>query len=158
MGSDEDKTNKRKDGEDIILEEHIIGHPESLSKEQTKKILEQMDNSVCKIIKVKTTGTGFICLIPFPDSISLLRVLITCNHVLNDLKIGNEIKLIFDRKEKIIIIDKLRRAYTNKEYDITIIELKEDKDNIKEYLEIDENIMKEGYNKKYIKESIYLFL
>ena len=97
-----------------------------------------MDKSICKINNEKTIGTGFLCLIPFPDSLSILRVLITCNHVLNDLKIGNEIKLIFDRKEKIIIIDKLRRAYTNKEYDITIIELKENEFDIQNYLKIDD--------------------
>jgi len=98
MENEYEKVEKGKDEEDIILEGHIIGHPESLSKEQTKKIFEQMDNSVCKIIKEKSTGTGFICLIPFPNKLYPLSVLITCYHVLSkdDLKPGNKIKLIFD--------------------------------------------------------------
>ena len=83
---------------EIEKEEHIKGHFEALSKNQAKIIFEQMDKSICKINNEKAIGTGFLCLIPFPDSLSLLRVLITCNHVLNDLTIGNKIKLIFDGK------------------------------------------------------------
>jgi len=52
MGSEYGKMKKRKDEEDIILEGHIIGHPDSALK-KTNKILELMNNSVCKIIKEK---------------------------------------------------------------------------------------------------------
>ena len=48
-----------------------------------------------------------------------------------------------------------RIKYTNKEYDITIIEIKEE-DNIKDYLELDENIIKEGINQLYINNPIYI--
>ena len=44
--------------------------------------------------------------------------------------------------------------YTNKEYDITIIELKE-KDNIKNYLELDDNIIND-LNEEYIDKTIYI--
>ena len=54
--------------------------------EYTDKI-KQMNKSICKIDNENSTGTGFLCLIPFPDSLSLLRVLITCNHVFNDINI-----------------------------------------------------------------------
>ena len=48
-----------------------------------------------------------------------------------------------------------RIKYTNQKYDITIIEIKPD-DNINDYLELDENIMKEGNNISYVKNSIYI--
>ena len=84
----------------VIPEEHIIGHPDPLSKEVTLKIIDQMDKNVCKIIKEKSTGTRFFCIIPFPHKLNLLPVLITCNHVLDskDLKEGTEIKLEINKK------------------------------------------------------------
>ena len=162
MGNKLEKKKKGKDEEDIILEGHIIGHPESLSKEQTKKILEQMDNSVCKIIKSKSTGTGFICLIPFPNKLYPLSVLITCYHVLSkdDLKPGKEIKLMFDEKEKIIEINQSRKIFTSNEneYDISIIELlPEDNFDLNNLLEIENDIFKfDNLNEIYKNKSIYI--
>jgi len=162
MENEHEKVENGKDEEDIILEGHIIGHPESLSKEQTKKIFEQMDNSVCKIIKEKSTGTGFICLIPFPNKLYPLSVLITCYHVLSkdDLKPGNKIKLIFDEKEKIIKINQSRKIFTSpeKEYDISIIELlPEDNFDLNNLLEIENDIFKfDNLNDIYKNKSIYI--
>ena len=162
MGNKLEKKKKGKDEEDIILEGHIIGHPESLSKEQTKKILEQMDNSVCKIIKAKSIGTGFICLIPFPNKLYPLSALITCYHVLSkdDLKPGKEIKLMFDEKEKIIEINQSRKIFTSNEneYDISIIELlPEDNFDLNNLLEIENDIFKfDNLNEIYKNKSIYI--
>ena len=146
----------------IIREEHIIGHPESLSKEKVKIIIEQMDNSVCKIIKEKSTGTGFICIIPYPDKLHPLPVLITCNHILGnkEIEFGKSILLLFDGKKKIIQIDKSRKIFTSDEnrYDITMIELKpEDNFNQNHLLEIDYNIFeKKDFNNLYKNQSIYI--
>ena len=162
MGNEHKKKKREKDEEDIILEGHIIGHSESLSKEQTKKIFEQMDNSVCKIIKAKATGTGFICLIPFPNKLYPLSVLITCYHVLSkdDLKPGKEIKLMFDEKEKIIKINQSRKIFTSNEneYDISIIELlPEDNFDLNNLLEIENDIFKyDNLNDIYKNKSIYI--
>jgi hypothetical protein len=55
---------------------------------------------------------------------------ITCNHILGEKDIieGSEIELTFknDEKKVILTIDKSRKIYTSdeKEYDITIIEIK----------------------------------
>ena len=112
---------------DIIREGHIIGQPESLTKNANQKIIDQMEKSVCNIIKENMTGTGFICIIPFPDKLHPLPVLITCYHVLRkeDLEIGKKIKLILNENEKIIEINKSRKIYTSDEdnFDISIIEL-----------------------------------
>ena len=61
-----------------------------------------------------------------PNRLQLLRVLITCSHALNDINTENRIKLVFgDEKEKLINLDDSRKMYTKSEYDITIIEIKE---------------------------------
>ena len=115
----------------FVKENHIPGHAESLSMFQIDKIMKQMKKSICKI-GGKIEGTGFLCLIPFPNILHQLNVLITCNHVFNDISIGNTIKLIFDDgKENILNIDESRKVYTNKENDITIIELKENEFDLK---------------------------
>ena len=49
-----------------------------------------------------------------------------------------------------------RRIYTNKRYDITIIEKKPKKDNIYNFMEIDENIFVEGSSILYDKSTAYI--
>jgi len=134
-----------------------------VSFENTEKILFQMKNCICKIYKNKgETGTGFFCEIPYQSK--LLKVLITNNHVLNedDLKNDNIIKYTLkgDKQiRKIKIDNKIRKIYTSKELDISFIEIKENEDNINEYLEIDEELINQ--NEEYIEttyknKSIYL--
>ena len=106
-------------------------------------IIEQQNNSVCKIMKEDgASATGFLCKIPYPDSLNLLPVLITCNHVLaiNDISNNKEIELHFnnDKKIKKIIVDGKRKIYTNEKYDTTIIEIKKsDNFHIEKFLDID---------------------
>ena len=131
-----------------IKEKDLKIYPKAVSFESTKIILEQMKNNLCKIIMEDgSKGTGFFCKI----NNNKLPVLITNNHVINDL--NKNVTINYDNKY-IDIILKERIKYTNEEYDITIIEINE-KDEIKNFLEIDEEIMKEGANKSYINESIY---
>ena len=123
-----------------------------------KRIIQQMNKSICLICNENSKGTGFLCLISYQISPRPLRVLITCNHVLNDLKIGDKIKLIFEFEVKIIIIDESRRIYINKEYNITIIELKENEFEDNEYLQIDDFLIyKENeLNKIYKNKLVYI--
>ena len=112
-------------------EKFIKASPESVTYEGTEKILKQMNKCVC-LIYSKGEGTGFFTKIPF--NYILLPVLITNNHVLsqNDIKNDCTIKLSlnYDKKKKRIKIEEDRKTYTNEELDITIIEIKENKDNI----------------------------
>jgi len=127
----------------INPEKGFIGQLPPLNMSQTKKIIDQMSNSVCRIDIGKIIGTGFLCLIPFPTIEHRLKVLITCNHVFNDIGIGNKIKVMFDNGiQKEIIIDGERRVYTSiiEEYDITIIELKDNEFDISHYLGIDDDL------------------
>ena len=123
-------------------EKKIINAPSSVPSKSLNLISGQSKNSILKIINQKNeTGTGFFCLIPFPDKLHPLPTLITNNHVLNksDIEIGKTIKFSSEEKEYQILIDNHRRCYTNeKEYDTTIIEIKnEDAININKFLEIE---------------------
>ena len=127
---------------DIKQETLIEKQPIPVSIEGTKKILSQMENCTCIIFPENgKKGTGFVCKIPFLDY--YLPVLITNNHVLNENDIENNkiIKLIINGYVKKIIIDNLRKKYTNPDenIDITIIQINPNKDKIYNYLELDEN-------------------
>ena len=79
--------------------------------------------------------------------------LITANHVINQ-EIINEEKVINvtindedEKGNKYINIDKTNRnIYTSEKYDIIIIEIKPEQDQINYFLEIDKNIFKEINN------------
>ena len=132
--------------------------------ECTKKIIEQMEKNICRIIVGNIQGTGFFCKIPFPNKNNMLPVFITNSHVIDNNSLYKEnTEIIVDIKEeneikKINLNNRIK--YINEEYDITIIEIKE-KDNIKNYLELDDIIMNdilydENKNKEYIYKTIYI--
>ena len=110
-------------------------------------ISKQKEKGICKIMKNENPiGTGFLCNIigEYLGEYKKRKALITAYHVLGkeDLKIGNEIKLVFnDNKEKIIKIEDSRRICANEKDDITIIEII-DKDNLNKniILELDDSI------------------
>ena len=148
---------------ETINEVKIPGTPDAISFEGLAVINEQKEKNVCKIIKENNiTGTGFLCIIPFPDKLHPLPVLMTCNHVLNedDIKPEKQIKLIFnDKIEKILKIDNSRMIYTSKEneFDTTIIQIKnEDNFDMNNMLEIDNNIYKDNLNQYYKNKTIYI--
>ena len=94
----------------------------------------------------------------------MIKVFITNNHAINkDLLYQNNFQLKLDIKaenlNKIINLDN-RLKYTNEKYDVTIIEIKEE-DNIQNFLELDEIILKDilfddNHNKEYEKKSMYI--
>ena len=69
---------------EIIKEKMITGYPNTITYECTKKIIEQMENNICKIKIGEVKGTGFFCTIPFPNKDKMLNVMMTNNHVIND--------------------------------------------------------------------------
>lgn len=85
----------------------------------------------------------------------------TNNHVLNEAQIlpGKEISFSINngKIQKKILIDNSRKIYTDKKYDITIIEIKKD-DGLKSdsFLEIDNEIFEGIPNEKFDKKPIYL--
>ena len=130
-----------------------------LDKSQSEKINDQMTYSICKILKInKSCGTGFFCLVPLSSNNKekTLRALITNNHVLDidDIAPDKKIRITVNdcSYSKIIVINSNRKVYTNEEYDITIIEIK-DSDNLNyiKYLEIDDRVFLNNIEKNYKK-------
>ena len=110
----------------------------------TKKILEQMINSICKIeVNNEKIGTGYFC------KVNSMNFLMTSYYIIDEkyLKENKEINILINNNENIKIdIEIQREIYFNKEYGITIIELK-DEDKIKNYYtELDENLNKDNEN------------
>ena len=148
--------------EKCILEKQLKNFPESISTGQLTIIIEQTKRSICKIhCKDGGIGTGFFCIIPFPDKINQLPVLITNNHVIKDEDIKENKTIIFSLdNEEIhleVKVNDNRIIYTNEQYDITIIEIK-DIDNLdyKSFLEIDDQIFKDNPDYNYRSKTVYL--
>ena len=115
---------------------------EPITIEETQKILDQMKNCICKINANEKYGTGFFCKLRYLDNVTY-NVLTTSYSLIDEdyLSENNEINLLLnDNNTKVLNLDNKRKIYTNKEYDLTIIQLK-NKDNINSYLELDENIL-----------------
>ena len=141
----------------------IYGCP-IVSFENTKSIINQMEKSICKVRISQNSGTGFFCKIPFPDKSNMLPVLITPSHVLREEILnqkGAKIGIEFDNEKNFIELNLNNRIkYINREYDVTIIEIKEN-DNINNFLELDDYIIDdilEGNNKtkEYINKEFYV--
>ena len=144
-------------------ENKVGDNPDSLTSEQLKQALNQMEKCICKIKKGNNIfGTGFFCKIPFPNQFILLPVLITCNHVLdeNDISPGKKINFSLNNEQIqcSIIMNDSRKVYTNINSDATIIEINPDEDNIsfESFLDIDENIYKDNPNEAYANKTVYI--
>ena len=140
-----------------MTEEKIIKNSVSpITIENIENIIKQMKNCICKIEYKNSKGTGFFMKIPFGNK--NLPVLITNSSIINnDIKQNDKIKLLLNEgKEKKIIHKNNRKIYTNKDFDITIIEIFKDKDKINHYLELDENILNKDYENLYKSMSIYI--
>ena len=149
-------------------EASLKNYPSSLSYEGIKMIQKQMEKSICKIHCSKEKhGTGFFCLIPFPDKANLLRVLITNDHVLskNDLIKGNKVKISTNNNDdnSLIINISDNRIIFNLEspYDISFTEIRynEGKDiglDTNSFLDIDKFIYDKNPNDIYRKKTVYI--
>ena len=133
-----------------------ILYPKSLTINESELILEQMKKSICKIVlEDGKEGTGFFC------SIIYYSLLITNNSFIDESQLNkenNKIKIYLGKNNEYKEIElKDRIIYTNKEYNITLIEIKkEEKEKIGNInLEIDENINEDELN-KLIGETIYI--
>jgi len=130
-----------------------------ITSKQSEKIIKQSKIYICKIYFGKKFGTGFLCKIPFPDKNNCLPVLITNNHVIEKEKLLKDKKLEItfddDKIKKIIYITPERRIYSIKEdysYDLTIIEIFPEEDNIFHFFEIE----KIDVSTNFENESIYI--
>ena len=144
--------------EELIQEKMGLKYPKPVTIEGTEKILDQMKNCVFKIILENgVKGTGFFCNISYNNT--FMPVMITNNHIIDSNYISNNkfiiITLNNDKDDKIIRLDNKRIIYTNKEYDVTIIEIKPKDDEINNYMELEDKIFKQESYLYYNQESVY---
>ena len=127
-------------------------------------IKSQCRNNICKIFSTKEEiGTGFLCKIPFPDSLHLLPVIITNSNIIekDDICYGKKINfsLSSDKRNISILIDDKRKIYRGEKYDITIIEIKEEDGlDIEYFFEVDDlnSFNNENINEILEDKNIYL--
>ena len=122
-------------------------------KEKENKINEQSKLSICKVFgNGKKVGTGFLCKIPYESE--NFPVLITNKNIINkdELLSKNKIEITFnnDREERVIDIISERKIFSSKKYDITIIQIIPEKDDIQKFIDT------EISNENYIDRSIYI--
>ena len=137
-------------------EKKTEGSIDPVNIEGTKKILAQLMNCICKIKIKGAWAIGFFCKIPYENE--TLKVFMTYYGVLNEknLKENQNLNLpLNDEKENILLdLSIERKTYFNKDYDITLIELK-DEDKKKDYLELDDNLLQDNSELIYKNKSIY---
>lgn len=114
-----------------------------------------MNKYICQILLSNAKGTGFF--VSIPNKSTNIQALITANNVIDEEYLNKESTInlrLNNGKEMKITIEKDRKVFTNREYDITIIEIFESKDNIYNFLEIDQNIF--NNISVFEKSSVYL--
>ena len=117
---------------EIDKEKSLNNYPSPVTIDETKIILKQMTNSICKIENKKGCGTGFFC------KILNIKLLVTNNHVIDEeIMKNNNIIRVGLNNNKIKKDIKIKNYYTNVDYDATIIEIA-DIINVKKYIK-DEN-------------------
>ena len=121
----------------------------------TEEILIQKKNCICKIKIGNEIITGFFCKI----SIINKNFLMTNYHKIIEeyLNENKEITILLNDEKEALIIDLTieREKYFSKEYDITALEIKEN-DKVKEYLEIDDKILKDN-EEVYYEKNQYIY-
>ena len=132
-------------------------YPQPVTREQSKIILMQMANGICKVNSDKEIASGFFCYIPF-DAVNM-KVLITNHHVISEKYCKEnkyiEINLNDGENHISIPIQDDRKKYFNEKYDITIIQIRK-KDNINaQFLELDESVIYEKTEKYFKHLTIY---
>ena len=137
----------------ILNEKNLENYNIHLTIQGIDIIRQQMINSVCEIKKGKESGTGIFCKLLYYNKNNekkFMNTLITNNRVLgeNDLYRRKEIFFAWNNKskEKSLDLDNSRIKFTNKNLDVTIIELKEEDKINCDFLEIDPLIEKEKKN------------
>ena len=99
-----------------------------ISKQRIKKIFSQMDNSIYKIIDDKDNiGICFFCNIKINNK--NIHSLITNSEIINEkyLEKNNNIKISTNKEIKTIEFGNTK--YINKEHNLSIVEIIENKDN-----------------------------
>ena len=144
------------------MEKNLENYPSMVTLGKSKKIIYQIENCIFKIYTNDgSNGTGFFCYIYDIKNNKKVPVMMTNNHIIGEKDLNNnkKIKISFnDSIFKDIELDSERKKYTNKDLDITIIEIKKDiyGININSFLEIDERIYQDNSEILFKRKSAYI--
>ena len=134
---------------------------ENLNIEKYKILTDRAEKSICEIRWDNGYGTGFFCILRYPDRYNKIYCLITNYHVIDDNMINYKeyIEIVINKKIEKINLNYKRRIWINEEIDYTCIEIiKEDNiiENIKPF-DINDNCYNKNYNNEnYDKNGIIL--
>ena len=127
-------------------------YPKPATKQCTKKILEQMETSFYTVKDKKgNKGIGIFCNIKYENKNIPVIIINNCKI---DVKHNNILYISKNTKEQEIELLYLR--YISKEFNISIIEVKENKKDKIKYMEIDDKIFDKNFEMWYNDESIYI--
>ena len=126
-------------------------YPKPINKQILQNILEQMNKSIYKFsTKKEKFDMGFFCKIKFRRKIIPVAII---NNYQFDKEYQNKINVLINNEEKIINLG--NRRYRNKDYNISILELNDETDNVN-FIELDNNFGGLNSESFYSKESIYI--
>ena len=130
----------------------MAGSLKPVTKQSTKKILNQMENSFYKInINEEKSFIGIFS--HFKNKNINIPVLIINKYIKYE-NIDKSIKVLINNNYKIINLGDVK--YHNKEYNITILEIIENKNNNINYLEIDDLLYENDFEMYYSNDPIYI--
>ena len=130
-------------------------YPKPVSKQCTKIILNQIDNSICKINEGKGVfHIGVLCYIKCENK--NIPVLITTYKIINEKFLANKNSINIFTNNKFIEIEFGNKRYLNEYLDLSIIEIKNNHNEILNYIELDDNLYEKDSEFLYNKESIYI--
>ena len=127
-------------------------YPNTISKQFTEILLKQMNNSIYKVkVKEGKFDIGFFCNIKYKNK--KFSVLISNYDIIN-LSKNNNIEVKINNEITTVELGELK--YFNKKYDLSILEIKENKNNKICFLELDDYIYEKDSEKYFDNSSIYL--
>ena len=129
-------------------------NPDPVSQACLEKILEQTKNSIFQIYRSneKTVlGIGFFCYIKYERK--KIPVVIINNYEIDKDDIDS-IKIFKEKEEMEIKLGNIR--FKNEEFNVTLIEIEENKKYKINYLEIDERLYKKDYENYFYNDSLYI--
>ena len=132
-------------------------YPKSVTKSQTQIIFNQMNNSFYKIQgKDNKFGIGVFCKIKIKNK--SVFVLMTSYNIIDEIYIeqNDGIKIIINNELNLMKFGDKRLNYINKELDLTIIEIKENKKFKINFLEINESLYEDELLTLNNKQTIYI--
>ena len=137
--------------------EYKIKYPQSITLKNYEKIQTQARKCLCFCVCYRRNyfyeTYGLFCKLPFPDKNNLLPVLIiNSDSALSSPKVT--IKTKDDNREKDIYL-KDRITWSNFDYHISIIEIKENIDNINNFIFVDDKLIQSFNTEALFNETFY---